>query len=247
MEAEGARDFSSLIVLTNAAFVSAGLIGLAFYFRSAKLSEDAPTGRQNAGEWVLDFFVGKARDMSHGLDQRRVVRLVAPLLASFFLFIFFSNVFGMLPIPLLNRPPTSHFSVTLALAISSVVGTLALSAVFKGPAGAAKHLVWPNPMQWISEFTDVFSLSLRLFGNIGGEYMTLVLVSTSVAIGIPLVLHLLGLIPAFVQALVFTLLTASFIASAIHHEEKKKREKKRRFFKKSAPAVQATMATGEGV
>lgn len=247
MEAEGARDFSSLIVLTNAAFVAAGLMGVGFYLSRAKLTEDAPTGRQNLGEWILDFFVGKARDMSHGLDRGRVVRAVAPLLAAFFLFILASNVVGVVPIPLLNRPPTSHFSVTLALALSSVIGTLVLSARFKGPVGAAKHLVWPNPMQWISEVTDVFSLSLRLFGNIGGEYMTMVLVSSSVAIGIPLVLHLLGTIPAFVQALVFTLLTSSFIASAIHHEEKKKREKKRRFFKKGAPAPQAPVTVGEGV
>ena len=60
------------------------------------------------------------------------------------------------------------------------------------------------------------SLSLRLFGNIGGEYMTLVLVTQSVAVGIPLILHVLGLIPAFVQALVFTLLTTSFVAGVVH-------------------------------
>jgi F-type H+-transporting ATPase subunit a len=69
--------------------------------------------------------------------------------------------------------------------------------------------------------SDVVSLSLRLFGNIGGEHMMLVLVMSAVPYGIPLILHVLGFIPAFVQALVFTLLTTSFVAGVIHkkHEE----------------------------
>jgi F-type H+-transporting ATPase subunit a len=82
-----------------------------------------------------------------------------------------------------------------------------------------KHLVWPNPLQIISEITDVLSLSLRLFGNIAGEYLTLVLVTGAIAVGIPLILHVLGLIPTFVQALVFTLLTASFISGALAKHE----------------------------
>ena len=103
----------------------------------------------------------------------------------------------------------------------AVLGTLAVSAAVKGVGATLKHLVWPNPLQWVSEITDVLSLSLRLFGNIAGEYMTVALVLLVVPFGIPLILHVLGLIPAFVQALVFTLLTTSFLANAIHHEERK--------------------------
>ena len=72
------------------------------------------------------------------------------------------------------------------------------------------------------------SLSLRLFGNIAGEYMTVALVLLVVPFGIPLILHALGLIPAFVQALVFTLLTTSFLANAVHHEERKAKDAKPR-------------------
>jgi F-type H+-transporting ATPase subunit a len=173
------------------------------------------------GEFVLGFFVGKAHDMAHGPERDRIMRIVAPPLASFFLFIFVCNLFAVLPIPLLNRPPTSHFGVTLGLALCSVIGTLAVSAVVRGAGATVKHLFWPNPMQWVSEITDVLSLSLRLFGNIAGEFMTLALVLQVVPWGIPLILHALGLIPAFVQALVFTLLTTSFISHAIHKAEKK--------------------------
>jgi hypothetical protein len=51
------------------------------------------------------------------------------------------------------------------------------------------------------------------------------------------------MIPAFVQALVFTLLTASFMASAIHHEEKKPR-KRRRKAKEEAEAVPEVATEG---
>jgi F-type H+-transporting ATPase subunit a len=212
--------FGSYIVLFNAGVVALLLVAAGWYLGARKLTDDVPGNVQNFGEFVLEFFIGKARDMApEGPERARVVRAVTPVLASFFLFIFVCNLMAVLPIPALNRPPTSHFSITLALAIFSVLATIMLSGAFKGVLGALKHLVWPNPMQWISEFTDVMSLSLRLFGNIGGEYMTVALVVAIVPFGIPLILHVLGLIPAFVQALVFTLLTASFISGAIHREE----------------------------
>jgi F-type H+-transporting ATPase subunit a len=176
-------------------------------------TEDVPEDRQNIAEATLSFFVDKAREMGDG----RVVRVVAPFLATCFLLILVSNLFGFLPIPLLNTPPAAFFSVPLGLALCAVGGTLVLSGVFNGLSRAVKHLFWPNPLQLVSEVTDVLSLSLRLFGNIGGEHMTFVLVSSAVAVGIPLILHVLGLIPVFVQALVFTLLTASFLAGAISH------------------------------
>jgi F-type H+-transporting ATPase subunit a len=210
---------SSVIVLVNSVLVAIGLIVGGAWFSHGDLSVVSPTARQNAGEAILQFFVGKASEMAHGSKRERIMRLVAPLLATLFLFIIVSNLLGMLPVPILNRPPTSHFSVTLGLALFAVIGTLVVSAVVKGVGRTFKHLFWPNPLQWVSEITDVLSLSLRLFGNIAGEYMTLALVVLVVPIGIPLILHAIGLIPAFVQALVFTLLTASFLANAIHSEE----------------------------
>jgi F-type H+-transporting ATPase subunit a len=204
------------IVIVNAVVVAAILIVGGRMLVRGTLDSGVPDGRQNVGEFILDFFVGKARDMG----GRDVVLKVAPFLATCFLFILVANMLGMVPIPIINNPPTAYFSVTLGLALAAIGGTLILSGVFNGLLGAVKHLFWPNPLQWISEVTDVLSLSLRLFGNIGGEHMTLVLVTSSVAVGIPLILHVLGLIPAFVQALVFTLLTASFIAGVVHsHEE----------------------------
>ena len=64
---------------------------------------------------------------------------------------------------------------------------------------------------------------------------TATLVTAAVPFGIPLILHVVGLIPAFVQALVFTLLTSSFLASAIHRGEPRKKKKRAWSRRKAAP------------
>ena len=220
-EVAGALSQSSLIVIVNSVAVAGIVLVAGAYFARGALSVEHPSRKQNVGEFILQFFVGKARGMAGGSNRDKIMGMVAPFLATLFLFIIVSNLFAVLPFPLINRPPTSHFSVTLALALCAVIGTLAVSAVVNGVGKTLKHLFWPNPLQWVSEITDVLSLSLRLFGNIAGEYMTVALVLLVVPFGIPLILHALGLIPAFVQALVFTLLTTSFLANAIQHEERK--------------------------
>jgi F-type H+-transporting ATPase subunit a len=128
--------------------------------------------------------------------------------------------------PVINIPPTSYYSGTLTLALIAMIGITVISARFKGVSGAIKHLFWPNPLQIISQIGDTLSLSLRLFGNIGGEFMVALLVVKAAPYGIPLIIHALGLIPAFIQPTVFTLLTANFLAEAIHTEEKRPRKEK---------------------
>lgn len=242
MEESAIQVYLKYISVFNLIIASAILLAAGWFLTRKPFTADLPEGRQNIAEWIMDFFVGKARDMG----DTKVVRTVAPFLATCFLLILVSNLMGILPIPILNNPPTAFYSVPLGLAIAAVGGTLIISGVFNGLVKAVKHLFWPNPLQFISEFTDVMSLSLRLFGNIGGEHMTLVLVTGAVAVGIPLILHVLGLIPAFVQALVFTLLTASFISGAISHAEAKHAEETETEAPEAAPAQDLPASVHEG-
>jgi len=205
------------VVIINFALVAVGLMVFGT-IAGRNLQEGAPQGLQNFSDAIVEWFVGQARKMG---DCR--VSLVAPYLGTFFMLIIVSNLLAMLPIPLLRIPPTSFYSVTLGLALTAVFGNIVISTIHKGILPALKHLVWPNPIQLISEVSDVLSLSLRLFGNIGGEFMVSLLVARAAPIGIPLIVHALGLIAAVLQALVFTLLTSNFLASGLHHEQKKGR------------------------
>lgn len=207
------------IVLFNFALVGIVLVVLGKLAVRGELSEE-PGPRQNLAEFALDFFVGKAEEM-RGCE---CVKTVAPLLATLFGMIWLSNLLAILPIPIINKPPTAFYSGPLALALCAMTGTLYVSGAFNGILGAVKHLFWPNPLQLITEVSDVLSLSLRLYGNIGGEYMVAMLIMSVAPFGIPLVIHALGMIPMFVQPLVFTLLTTSFIAGAIKHEQEHAKE-----------------------
>jgi F-type H+-transporting ATPase subunit a len=217
---------SALIVIVNATLVGIALVIGGWWLAHRRLSATEPTAIQNAGEAILDFFLGKALDVANGPKKERIVGIATSLLATLFIFILACNMIAMLPFPVVNRPPTSHFGATLGLALFAIVSVFVVSAIARGIGPTLLHLVWPNPLQWVSEITDVLSLSLRLFGNIAGEYLTILLVVSVVPYGIPLILHALALIPAVIQALVFTLLTASFLGNALagHASEKAKEE-----------------------
>jgi len=211
---EAMRHLLPYIVIVNFALVALVLVALAFMTTRRALTE-VPDGLQNAAEFVLEWFVRLARDM-----RPDGVPVIAPFLASLFLFILFSNLLSILAFPVINIPPTAYYSGPLTLALIAMVGITVLSSRFKGIAGSLKHLFWPNPLQIISQIGDTLSLSLRLFGNIGGEFLVVLLVTKAAPYGIPLVIHALGLIPAFIQPMVFTLLTANFLAEAVHGEKK---------------------------
>lgn len=208
------------IVIFNFALVALALLALAFVATRRKPAE-VPDTIQNAAESALDWFVRQARNM-----RPDGVAVIAPFLASLFLFILFSNLLAVVAFPIINIPPTSYYSGTLTLALIAIIGVTVMNARFKGVSGALKHLFWPNPLQIITQIGDMLSLSLRLFGNIGGEFTVVLLVAKVAPYGIPLIIHALGLIPAFIQPMVFTLLTANFLAEAIHTEEKPRKKKR---------------------
>ncbi len=215
---ETMQHFMPYIVIFNFALVALVLIVLAFAAMRRKPSE-VPDTVQNAAEFILDWFVRQARDM-----RPDGVPVIAAFLASLFLFILFCNLLSVLSFPIINVPPTAYYSGTLTLALIAMIGITVLSAKFRGVFGAAKHLFWPNPLQIISQIGDTLSLSLRLFGNIGGEFMVALLVAKAAPYGIPLLIHALGLIPAVIQPMVFTLLTANFLAEAIQIGDKERHE-----------------------
>ncbi len=217
---ETVRHLMPYIVIFNFMFVALILITLAFVTTRRKLSE-VPDMIQNIAEYILEWFIRQARDM-----RPDGVSVIAPFLASLFLFILLCNLFSVLSFTIIIIPPTSYYSGTLTLALIAMIGITVINARFKGVSGALKHLFWPNPLQIISYIGDTLSLSLRLFGNIGGEFMVALLIAQAAPYGVPLIIHTLGLIPAFIQPIVFTLLTANFLAEAIHTEEKRPRKKK---------------------
>jgi F-type H+-transporting ATPase subunit a len=143
-----------------------------------------------------------------------------PILATLFLFILISNWSGILPLAGHVKgfaPPTSTLSVTAGLAVVAFITSVVAGLREKG-VGYLKHFFQPFflmfPLNLIEELVKPLSLSLRLYGNIFGEETVVAVLLGLFAPLTPVPMQLLGLLFGFIQALVFTTLTAIYIANA---------------------------------
>ncbi len=191
-----------------------------------------PTSRlQNMLEMVMESLIGFFGGIL-GENGRKY----APYVGTFFLFILCLNLLGLVPG---FQSPTAEFNTTLALGITAVLGVQVIAIKEAGLGNYIKHflgepiwLCWLNlPLHLIGEIARALSLSVRLFGNIYGEETVIVRL---IAMGVLLVpiagkipwlpvqfpMMLFGLFGAFIQALVFSILTSIYIVTFLsHHEE----------------------------
>ncbi|MBI4130435.1 F0F1 ATP synthase subunit A [Candidatus Roizmanbacteria bacterium] len=189
------------------------------------------------GQVFLEFIVGSLYTMFEGVLGQNVKRFF-PLLATFFIFIILSNWFGLLPgvgsigfherllgeekfVPLL-RAPTADLNTTFALALISfvVIQTYGMKALGSATY-LSKFINFTNPINFyvgllelISELGKIVSFAFRLFGNIFAGEVLLSVIAFLIPVIAPLPFIGLELFVGFIQALVFSMLTAVFIASA---------------------------------
>lgn len=185
--------------------------------------EKVPRGLQNAMEMLLD---GLLNFLGNVMGSKEKARRYLPLLGSFFIFILISNYSGLLPgagiIPGFN-PPTSTWSVTAGLALIVLLSSHYFALREKGLKRYLKHFIEPVfimlPLNILEELIKPLSLSLRLFGNIFGEELLLAIFIALVPIIVPIPIMFLSLLLGGIQALVFTMLAAIYIAGATadHH------------------------------
>lgn len=174
---------------------------------------------------------------------REKTKLFFPLLFSFFAFIILQNWFGLLPgigsilitvkehdkilhVPLL-RGGNADLNTTFVLAIISVLMIQIYGIMYLGFKGYIKKFInLTNPINFflgileiLSEFSKILSFSFRLFGNIFAGEVLLTIVAFLVPILASFPFILLEVFVGFIQALVFSMLTAVFISGAIasHH------------------------------
>ncbi len=128
----------------------------------------------------------------------------------------------------LFRPPTADLNMTLALSLLTFTAVQIAGVSAHGVAGRIKHMADPPflfPIEVISEFSRILSLSARLFGNVfAGEVLLGVMYAMAAAIKIALVPALFPVVFLFlevmfgtIQALVFALLTLIYISLAAAH------------------------------
>lgn len=136
-------------------------------------------------------------------------------LGTLFLFIAFSNLCTIIPG---YEPPTGSLSTTAALALCVFVavplfgiGESGLSAYL---ASYLKPTVAMLPFNVIGELSRTLALAIRLFGNMMSGSMIIAILLTVTPLIFPVAMSLLGLLTGMVQAYIFTILAAVYIAAA---------------------------------
>lgn len=143
-----------------------------------------------------------------------------PLIGSLFIFIFLSNLLGLIPGFL---PPTHNLSDNLALGLTVYVFYNAMGIRSVGFTKYMAHFMgpvwWMAPLLFVIEIFShairPISLSFRLFANINGDHLVVDAISQMVPLGIPTIFLAFGIFVSFIQAFVFTLLSTIYISMAV--------------------------------
>lgn len=211
------------------------VLWMARKYRSDKPDTKARGGFAGMIEFVIEFVMEEVIKPCVGKNYMKF----APFLLTAFFFILINNLMGLIPIFPAGTNVTGNIAVTLVLAVSSF-----LAINIFGSKHYWKDIFWPEVPTWlkvpiplmpliefIGLFTKPFSLMIRLFANIlAGHAVILILTCivfatvsmgpaingsmTLVSVMLTIFMNCLELMVAFLQAFVFTMLSAVFIGFA---------------------------------
>jgi len=222
--------------------IASALIGTLIFLSAARKDPKvAPKGTRNLAEVIVEFIENNIIMQTMGRDGLGWT----PFLLTLFLFVYLCNVPGI--IPFIQMPATARMAIPMFLAVLVWVVFNAQGIRHQGPIGYFKNLMFPpgvpkalyiliTPIELISTLIiRPFSLAVRLFANMLAGHLLLVIFAllsealfqardkTLIPIGVfPffMLVFLTGfeVLVAFLQAYIFTILAAVYIAGAVHPE-----------------------------
>ena len=176
-----------------------------------KLSTDLTRSRwQNLLEIVVTGIEQQIEDV--GLSQPRKYM---GFLGTLFLFVATASLGTVIPG---FEPPTGSLSTTAALALCVMVAVPLFGIERQGMVAYLKSYLEPTvimlPFNIISEVSRTLALAVRLFGNMMSGVMIIGILLSITPFIFPIVMTLLGLLTGMVQAYIFSILAAVYIAAA---------------------------------
>ncbi len=141
-------------------------------------------------------------------------------LGTLFLFVGAASVGSVIPG---YTPPTASLSTTVALALCVFVAVPLYGIEADGLGGYLRSYMKPTvlmlPFNIISELSRTLALAVRLFGNMMSGAMIVAILLTITPFVFPIVMTMLGLLTGMVQAYIFSILAAVYIAAATRTRE----------------------------
>ncbi|MDY7033719.1 MAG: F0F1 ATP synthase subunit A [Thermodesulfobacteriota bacterium] len=190
---------------------------IAYARRSKDVIPDGKVSARNVAEVIVQAIMGLLNDVI-GHEGKRFL----PLIGTLAVFILFCNLMGLLPG---FSPPTDNINTTAACALTvffyyHYVGIRkhgwSYIKQFFGPFLPIAPLMFP--IEIISHLARPLSLSLRLFGNMTGDHLVLVIFSALIPLLIPIIAMGLGIFVSVIQSLVFILLSMMYLSGALAEE-----------------------------
>lgn len=230
---EAVLDFS---ITKNVAQMFISVIVLVLLFTSIARAyktqgvTSAPKGKQSFFEPLIMFVRDDIAKENIGSKSEKFV----PYLLTVFFLILVNNVFGMIPV---GANLTGNIAFTLVLSVFTLIITNIngnknyWSHIFLPHAPKA---IWPIliPIEIVGILTKPFALMIRLFANMTAGHIIIIsliglifvfqtLFISPVSVAFALFIDVLECLVAFLQAYIFTMLTALFIGSAVadHNED----------------------------
>ena len=184
---------------------------LVFGYAAARKRNRLPGPMQVVGE----LFVSQLYGLTEDALSKELARKYAPMICALFMFLMLSNWLGIIP---RLEEPTKDLNTTLSLGLMGFFISHYLGIKTKGFKGYIKEYFEPiffmMPLNVIGEIAKVVSISFRLFGNImGGSIIILVVSYLTYSVLLPPFLNMFfGLFVGTIQAFVFTMLTIVYIS-----------------------------------
>ena len=184
---------------------------LLFGYMATRQSQIMPHSLQVVGELVISQFYS----LTESALGKEKAKTYGPLVVALFMFLLFSNWIGAIPH---MQEPTTDLNTPLSLGLMGFVLAHYAGIKAKGFKGYIKTYFEPiafmMPMNLIGEAAKVISISFRLFGNMmGGSIIILVVSYLIYSLILPPFLYaFFSLFIGTIQAFVFTMLTIVYIA-----------------------------------
>lgn len=181
---------------------------------------------------LMELYTESMLNMVRGVLDKEDADRFFPLIAGIFLYIFVSNMLGVLPG---FAPPTDHVNTNLGMALTVFLVYNISGILRQGFVPYIKHLMGPvlllAPLMFVVEaighLVRPLSLSVRLYGNMFGDHLVLDIFMNKLPeiVGpimgwiIPVIFLALGIFVSLIQAFVFSLLSVMYIALAVEHSD----------------------------
>ncbi len=196
--------------------ILAALIVLVIAKTATSSLQIVPKGMQNIMEAYLEGVIAMGTDV---IGKKKAKKYL-PLVATLGLFIFVSNMMEIIPG---FEPPSGNINMTLTLAVIVFLyynyegikknGVIHYFAHFMGPVPVLAPLMFP--IEIVSHFSRIISLSFRLFGNIKGDDLFVAVLLMLAPWVAPLPGFALMSFSAILQTFIFMILTYVYLAGAV--------------------------------